>query len=119
VGPQASSDRVLVRPVTELALYNEVSLLRAVQGRVLNAATGTIYGGDPTYPGDVPARPMIDVSNFSTPPVMQDLHRNINAWIEGRLHDPPTAVTDISLVPSDARVFTMQRYLGQSQEVVP
>lgn len=106
-----STDTILVRPVTELALYDERVLASGLGARRLNSATGSLYlPFDATGDHGAP-EPAIDMSLFDAPMSAWELSANIAAWIEGSL------VLNGRGVESEARVFTLQRYLGQSQEV--
>ncbi len=102
-----STDTVLARPVAELAFYDERRLASAVGARGLNAVTGCLYG-DPANPRSIPIKPTIDTSLVKTNDV--ELSRTINEWLQG---------TGNSTVLSDAKIFTIDRYLGQAREVTP
>lgn len=102
-----STDTVLARPVAELAFYDERRLASAVGARGLNAVTGCLYG-DPAKPRSIPIKPTIDTSLVKTNDV--ELSRTINEWLQG---------TGDSTVLSDAKIFTIDRYLGQTREVTP
>jgi prepilin-type N-terminal cleavage/methylation domain-containing protein len=110
----ASLDTILVRPVTEIALYEEAKLAASIGAGSLNRATGSIYG-DPSAPNAMPTAPSLDTSLFSGTPSAADVATRISQWIEGRYS--PTGAAPFT--PSDARIFTLQRYLGQVQEVAP
>lgn len=90
---QQSVDCVLVRPVTEIALYNERSLARGLRLRGL-APNGTIYSA-------------------GVNPTGQQLSTNINAWLEGRF--VPQGNTEPT--ESDAKLYTMDRFLGVNLEI--
>ncbi len=109
-----SCDTILARPVTEIALYSEQRLARGIGGTGANRATGCLYGGrDTSGRAVVPIRPEIDVAaiGFGTAaPSQIELASRINAWIEGRY--TPQGATEP--VESDARIFTVSRYLGQA-----
>lgn len=107
-----SPDTILARPVTELALYDEARLAASLQSMGLNKATGTVYG-DPASPRTVPTSPMFDSNLFPGGFDAAQVNQNISLWLEGRL-----AANGV-VVESDARIFTLQRYLGQMQEVTP
>jgi prepilin-type N-terminal cleavage/methylation domain-containing protein len=102
IGNQAS-DTVLAKPVGQLAVYDEQRLLSSVRVRP-DPGTGTMYQ-DPAQMGS-PAPAF--VSTVSAPQTLNDL----NAWIEGRL-----VGADGEDVPSDCRIFGVQRYLGELQEL--
>jgi prepilin-type N-terminal cleavage/methylation domain-containing protein len=107
-----STDTILARPVTELALYDERRMIVGIGGGALNRVSNSVY----SYPADpVATAPTPDLDTSLVPGVgaAVDMQRRINEWIEGRRlqgGDP---------VASDARLFTVQRYLGQAQEVRP
>ena len=107
-----SIDSILARPVTELAVYNERSLTGALAqtlgARGTNRATGTSYADPATTEG-----PELDASLFAGTPDLLAVNRTAGLWIEGRLAD---AGGDV--IETDSRIFTLQRYLGQAQEVV-
>jgi prepilin-type N-terminal cleavage/methylation domain-containing protein len=103
-----SPDTVLARPVTELALYEEARLATGIRARGLNRATGTLYG-DLMMPRYDTALLPADISNQA------QLATAIRRWIEGRPGTTPPEVRE----PFDARVYTLQRYMGQLAEVEP
>lgn len=95
-----SSDTVLARSVGQLALCNERRLVSGI-GLRPDRATGTLYRAAPTS-GDWDPEfiPGVDVEA-------------INNWIQrGPDVDNPGEEYD-----SDARVFSVQRYLGSLQEI--
>jgi type II secretory pathway pseudopilin PulG len=105
-----SVDTVLVRPVTELSLFEESRMLAAIGARA-NRDTGTLY-----LPPDQTRRGAVyDPAGLPQGLDAAEAQRRINAWIQGHL-DPDT---DGVAVPSDAKVFVLERYLGQLQEVAP
>jgi type II secretory pathway pseudopilin PulG len=97
-----SSDTALVKPVGQLAVYNESRLAGAVGGRV-DPATGSLYQA----PGPANQFGPAMVTTAGGPVDT----RTINEWIEGRLR---VGTVDI---PSDARIFSIQHYLGGLQEL--
>ena len=107
-----SIDSVLARPVTELAVYNERSLTGALAQslgyRGANRVTGTFYADPATTQG-----PALDATLFAAGPDLLAVNRATGLWIEGRLADGGGDV-----IETDSRIFTLQRYLGQAQEVV-
>jgi prepilin-type N-terminal cleavage/methylation domain-containing protein len=111
-----SSDSILCRPVTELALYREKSLVAGLKDggvRVggVNGVTGTLYG-DPVT--GVPAYPRIDRRLFDGNVIPANLPGDINRWITGGLDKfgvPGVKVT------TDARIFAIDRYLGQGRKL--
>lgn len=110
-----SPDTVLARPVTELALYYEPRMIRDIRGRQ-NRVTGTMYADpNPPPPATPPNGPTFDPA--SLPASMDSLAaaRAISAWIEGRFI-PQGSSTPVA---SDAVILSVQRYLGQVQEVRP
>lgn len=113
----SSSDSILCRPVTELALYREKSLvagLRDAGVRIggVNGATGTLYGDATT--GGVPTYPRIDRGLFDGGAVPADLPQRINRWITGNL--PKDGAPGV-MVTTDARIFAIDRYLGQGRKL--
>lgn len=109
----ASVDTVLARPVTEIALYQERLLAAAVGATAVNPATGTLYGvrnRSRTWPSS----PTYDISMFRNPqPNGLELTNRINDWIEGR----PLTMPGVAPVPSESRLFVLQRGGGQLREV--
>jgi len=108
-----STDSVLVRPVTELALIDESKMAAAIGAPRLNKTTRSLYSSldsDPTLPA---INPELDTSLFTEPIQPDEVVTRINEWIEGRykIDDEP--------VESDARIFTFQQYAGQLQEIKP
>jgi prepilin-type N-terminal cleavage/methylation domain-containing protein len=99
----AASDTVLAKPVGQLAVYDEKRMLAAVRVRP-DPDTQTMYQ-DPEQMG-TPGPAF--VASVSLPQTIDDL----NAWIEGHLQD--AGGQD---VPSDCRIFGIQRYLGTLQEL--
>jgi prepilin-type N-terminal cleavage/methylation domain-containing protein len=103
-----SSDTVLCRPVTELSLYREKSLASALGASGGNQVTGTIYGdGSP----QVPIKPQIDIGLFPTGASTATIARDTNLWLTGRLK------VGTEFVESDAKLFAMDRYLGQGRKL--
>ncbi len=97
-------DTILAKPVTQLALCNEKKLaagLGAASGTAvrLNSITGCIY----LDPAAANYEPQID------PNVSLD---DLNLYMEGRLSD-----TNGDPIQSEARLFTVHRYLGNLIEV--
>jgi hypothetical protein len=107
----AATDTVLARPVAELAFYDARRLASALGARGLNSVTGSLYGGEPADKKTfVPLQPSIDANLFPKGPSGVALSDAINAWIEG---------TGNSAVASDARIFTIDHFLGKTKEVTP
>ncbi|MDX2130917.1 MAG: prepilin-type N-terminal cleavage/methylation domain-containing protein [Planctomycetota bacterium] len=103
-----SVDTILARPVTELSLHEEGRLIAAVGARP-NRVTGTLYA-----PPDENAQYALYDATVLPAGVDQDeTQRRVGAWIEGRLD------IGAGLVGTDARVFMVQRYLGNMQEISP
>jgi prepilin-type N-terminal cleavage/methylation domain-containing protein len=95
-----SVDTILVKAVTELALYNEKKLAGApgLSGAKIDAVTGCLYrdpGASQWHPAFVPG--------VAAAPV--------NAWCEG------WDIAQNKAVETDCRLFTVQRYLGTLQEI--
>lgn len=109
-----SIDSVLVRPVTELALYNERSLagalIESLGGTGANRVTGTPYA-DPNDPANVDG-PQVD-DRVMPGRSLLEVTQAAGDWIEGRL-----TTTGGDVIGTDARIFTIQRYMGQVQELV-
>lgn len=107
VGP----DTVLCRGVTEIVMYKEESLAGAL-GVPLNRTTGTIYAADT----DNTTGPMIDPAVITAFGGSADeLMEAVGEWIIGQ-YRPAGANGPVA---SDAKIYTLQRYLGQMREVVP
>jgi len=107
-----SLDTVLVRPVSELGLYDERRLAAGLGATSLNRVTGTLYANDTTDPTRAALIPTLDTGLF-TGVNEEEIADMINRWIEGRL------TMNGELVESESRVFGLQNYLGQMQEVEP
>lgn len=97
-----SSDTVLAKPVGQVAVYSESRLAGAVNSR-LDPATESIYQA-PSSLNDYGPRA---VGAGGQPVVIAD----VDKWIEGRLK---VGSADI---PTDARVFALDHYLGVPQEL--
>jgi hypothetical protein len=115
----SSVDTVVALPVIELALYEERRLIRGIGARGPNRVTGNLYGN--TNAGRTafwPEQPTYDTTLFpGTPPLdPEDITVRINSWIEGTFK---LNAADAAPVESDARIFTLQRSLGQLQELKP
>lgn len=122
-----SADTVLVRPVTEVALYNERDLaaglaqVRPLGCRGLNRVTNTLYAepgaaGDGMGGGPAPA---LDMTLFRTGVSAADVLSAIDNWMDGRAtitNRPANQAAD--LVESDVRLFRFQPYMGQVEELV-
>ncbi|MGD9688557.1 MAG: Tfp pilus assembly protein FimT/FimU [Phycisphaerales bacterium] len=95
-----SGDTILVKPVSTMALYNELELASGLRLNV-DRRTGTLYvynTPSATTPAPDPLRP-------SFPQVLAP-DVAINAWIEGQLGAQP-----------QAKVFTIDRFTGQTKGV--
>lgn len=115
-----SSDTILVRAVTEIALSDENRLIAsmdpAFQPRGLNKNTGSMYVWvDTTAPFtvDIPLGPSFDPRLFATGVTTEQVQEAINKAI---VPDPTVANAP---GPYESRIFTVQRYLGQVQEFTP
>lgn len=95
---------VLAGPVTELALYQERDLSRAVGGRGLNQDTGTLY---------LPAEdePELDNRIYDGGPTL--FARNASRWIEGR----PLVRSQAPQTDSTAQVFAINAFFGDLVEI--
>ena len=101
-----ATDTILLRPVTELALYDERRLARAVGARGLNRDTRTIYRSSDS--------PEFDPQLFGGPPNGDQVAEDIALWLVGGLDGPGG-----TKVQSDARLYTMDRYQGLLREITP
>ncbi len=97
-----STDTVLARAVGQLAVFNESRLAGGVGARRLNRETETLYKG----PSQT-RLPELDLSLFGAGATAQEVSEDVSDWIESRL------------ASSDALVFTIQRYSGRAQEMIP
>ncbi len=108
----ASNDTVLVKPVTRLALYDEQALARGIGARGLNRSTNTIYKPyDQSNPG---SQIEIDDALFATFNDEQ-VRVDINRWVDG------DTTLDGNFNEDDepeSRIFTIQPYSGELQEVL-
>lgn len=112
IGDRAT-DTVLAGPVSALALYQERKLAQAVGARGVNRATGSLYGLRDLVKGDVvPREPQYDLKLFPTAPSGSQLSTRINDWMQGKTS------ADLKM-PSEARLYTISRYLGQAREITP
>lgn len=106
-----SSDTVLARPVSDIALYRERRLAQMLQLRSLNRDTDTIYSKS--------ENPEVDSSLFRDSMLGSqrlELETRITQWIEGRLalennRDAGTALE------ADSAVYTIGSYFGDLVEV--
>jgi type II secretory pathway pseudopilin PulG len=118
IGDQ-SPDTVLARPVMELAIYSERTLAGGLSislgARGANRVTGTVYA-DPRAAGV--EGPTIDLSLFAAGTTADTVQNVIGKWIEGRATENNATPTADNRVSSDSRIFTLQHYLGQVQELV-
>lgn len=103
-----ATDSVLAGPVTAVALYQEKRLAAALKAKGLNRATGSLYGSRDLSKGVdiVPREPMYDPKYITDDG--KPIAEKINDWIQGR--DPYT---------SEARLYTVSRYLGSAREITP
>jgi len=102
-----ATDTILARPVAELAFYDERRLASAVGAPSLNAGTGSLYGSA-AKPRGIPDKPNIDASLIKN--TGKQFAGEVSDWLQG---------TGESKVPSDARLFTIERFLGRTREVTP
>ncbi len=98
---------VLAGPVTELSLYEERDLARALGARGLNPDTGTLYL--PVTPER--DAPEIDLSIYNGG--LRILARNTSRWIEGR----ELLRTQRPQTDSTARVFAINAFFGDLVEI--
>ncbi|MCC6678817.1 MAG: prepilin-type N-terminal cleavage/methylation domain-containing protein [Phycisphaerales bacterium] len=103
-----ATDTVLAGPVTAVALYQEKRLAAGLKVTGLNKATGSLYGSRDLGKGTdiVPREPMFDPKYFKSEGGAGA--KKINDWIQGR--DP---------YKSEARLYTLNRYLGSAREITP
>lgn len=105
---EISGDCILAKPVTQLSLYDEAKLAGALGVRI-DAATGCIYAAGTT-------------PRFVESDGQAITGRRIQQWIEGdtNFDGEYTAGLSQTTLPVDepqARVFTLDRYLGTAQQV--
>ncbi|MDX2146339.1 MAG: prepilin-type N-terminal cleavage/methylation domain-containing protein [Planctomycetota bacterium] len=96
-----SSDTVLARPVTLLALGDERRIVAAVGLSRVNQDTGTVYG-DPNRPGEQQIDPALDLSLGQSNPL--ELTRTINRYLEGRIENRPPEAVVFSIASSTGRL---------------
>lgn len=106
---RGSPDVILARPVSQLALYDEMRLAAAIGARPDNFS-GSLY----TYPEYLGGTEM-------TPPnlVADATQAKINNWIEGDTNDDDL-VSDANATDADrpeAKLFTIDRYTGILHQV--
>ncbi|MFO0832824.1 MAG: prepilin-type N-terminal cleavage/methylation domain-containing protein [Phycisphaerales bacterium] len=106
----SSPDTVLAMPLTEVALYDEARMASAIGATRLNATTGCLYDNTTTPAIDVSQR-LWGVGGMT----VDDVQKRVDAYITRNA----TGDLPDSTVPLEARVFTVQRYMGQMQEVSP
>ncbi|GJQ31038.1 MAG: hypothetical protein HBSAPP03_29220 [Phycisphaerae bacterium] len=104
-----SIDTILVRPVTEVAMYEESTMIGRIGGRP-NRETGTLY----LPPDPAAAFATFDPASLPAGLDQDETQARINQWIQGQLD-----LGGSNAVESDARIFMLQRYLGQVQEITP
>jgi len=108
-----SSDTVLCHPVTELTLYREASLAQAIGANGVNPKTGSLY----TLPTTVNDAPEIDTTLWSgTAPATDLIARDINLWLTGNLQVGGPGPNN-EYIESDAKLFSIDRYLGQGRKL--
>lgn len=100
-----ASDVVMARSVGQVAVYNERRLANAMRART-DRYTGSIYALDPASPATWRPAYVKDASGAAVD------QNKVNAWIEGRYTEGGKPI------PSDARIFTVSRYLGDVYELV-
>lgn len=121
-----SSDVALACAVNLVALYSETTMSQAIGARQLNRVTGTIYGVQPSPPvglgavTEPPRAPNIDLSLWpaSANATAQRVQTNINKFITSSLRQNDVVNGGgTAFVETDARIFTVDTYLGSVQEV--
>lgn len=108
----SSCDTVLCRPVTELSLYREASLARAIGANGVNGLTGCLY----ELPTTVNDEPAIDLSLFPTGANTATIARDINLWLTGKLQVGGPGPSN-EYIESDAKLFSIDRYLGAGRKI--
>ena len=101
-----ATDTVLARAVGQLAVYNERRLAAGVGARRLNRDTETLYMGLED-PNNSNKEPRLDLSLFPAGATIQSVSEAVSDWLESRV------------ASSEAMVFTIQRYSGRAQEMLP
>jgi putative ubiquitin-RnfH superfamily antitoxin RatB of RatAB toxin-antitoxin module len=102
-------DTVLARPVSELSVYDEERLAASLGARSVNGDTGSIYTN-----GSVPALDTdLFPNTFRADP--RQVSKAINEWLQGSMD----AVKNPPRVEPDARIVSVDRYLGQGREIKP
>lgn len=94
-----STDTVLARAVGQLAVYSESRLAGGIGARRLNRETKTLYKDS--------GEPELDLSLFGSGANEQAISEKVSDWLESRS------------ASSDAMIFTIQRYSGRAQEMLP
>lgn len=107
----ASIDTVLAGTVTNLALYQEFNLMGALGVTRPNELTGSTLYADPTSAGYM--GPVLDSTRLPSGMSADDVAVRIGEWLTG-VYQPPGAT---SPVPTTARLYTIDRNLGQLQEM--
>jgi len=113
----ASNDTILVKPVTRISLYDERKLSLGVGARGLNKATQSLYL--PADQNNANSLIAFDLSLFPTGISEAELVVRINQWIDG--NTTYTQVGDFNLDLDDepeSRIYLIQSYTGQLQEVL-
>jgi type II secretory pathway pseudopilin PulG len=130
-----STDAVLAASVNIIALYDESKMANAIGARGLNKVTGSIYGGAVSSgtvnstANEIPKAPNIDLSLWPTGtfvasgggPLVQAERVQIlinNYMLNAlRLVDvAPGSAPTTARIDSDARLFTVDTYLGSVSE---
>jgi len=122
-----SSDTVLARPVTQLAL-NEEGLLANALGVRLDATTNSLYRifpaliTNPRTPSGLINPVFVPVPPGGFGSYGMNMARAINAWIQGDtnldgVYDNGDASKADTTDRPEARIFTINRYLGTLNEV--
>lgn len=125
-----STDSALASSVNIVGLYDESRMASAIGARGLNRQTGTIYGGAITglnTATEVPKAPNIDLTLWSgsttvagagaDPNRAERVQMLINNWMINALRYSDVVATDpATSINSDARIFTVDSYLGSVSE---
>jgi prepilin-type N-terminal cleavage/methylation domain-containing protein len=113
----ASNDTILIKPVTRISLYDERKLSLGVGARGLNNVTQSLYL--PADQNNANSLIAFDLSLFPTGISEAELVVRINQWIDG--NTTYTQVGDFNLDLDDepeSRIYLIQSYTGQLQEVL-
>ncbi|MEO1583645.1 MAG: prepilin-type N-terminal cleavage/methylation domain-containing protein [Planctomycetota bacterium] len=97
---------ILVGPVTELALYEERELARAIGARGVNRESGTVF---------LPTGDLVEVDRAVYADSYRRLTQFASQWIEGRLDVVDAGVADVG--DAQARLFAVNAFFGDLVEI--